>query len=47
MPYTSTGPAMENNLAPTPITYPSRLNSMAGDTMELANPVMGTMQKFK
>ena len=29
-------------LAPTPVTQPSALNSMAGLTTELANPVMGT-----
>ena len=42
MPYTSTGPAMEKSLAPRPLTKPSDLNSSAGDTMELAKPVMGT-----
>ena len=42
MPYTSTGPAMINILAAIPSTSPSLLNSMAGETMEFANPVMGT-----
>ena len=41
MPYTRTGPATVNILAPTPITYPSDLYSIAGDTIELAKPVMG------
>ena len=40
-PYTNTGPAILNKLAPTPITYPSFLNSMAGDTIEFAKPVIG------
>ena len=42
MPHTSTGPAEENSLAPTPRTIPSFLYSMAGATMELAKPVIGT-----
>ena len=43
IPNTITGPAMENILAQSPRTIPSRLCSIAGLTMELANPVMGTM----
>ena len=42
IPYTRTGPATVNILAPTPITYPSDLYSVAGDIIELANPVIGT-----
>ena len=42
MPYTKTGPATVNILLPTPITYPSDLYSIAGETIELANPVIGT-----
>src|SRR5699024_10454723 len=42
VPKASTGPAMIKILAPTPVTQPSALNSMAGLTTELANPVMGT-----
>ena len=42
IPYTSTGPAMVNIFAATPKTNPSFLNSMAGDTTALANPVIGT-----
>ena len=41
IPYTSTGPAMVNIFAATPKTNPSFLNSMAGDTTALANPVIG------
>ena len=37
-----TGPAMPKILAPTPVTQPSALNSIAGLTTEFANPVMGT-----
>lgn len=37
-----TGPAMEKSFAPTPVTNPSLLNSMAGETMAFENPVMGT-----
>ena len=33
---------MINMRAPTPVTSPSLRNSMAGDTTELAKPVMGT-----
>lgn len=44
IPYTSTGPATWNSLAPTPRTNPSLLNSMAGEAMELAKPVIGTME---
>lgn len=42
MPNTSTGPAILNILAPMPNTCPSALNSIAGDTIELEKPVMGT-----
>ena len=41
MPYTSTGPATVNILEPTPKIYPSDLYSIAGATIELANPVIG------
>lgn len=41
IPYTNTGPAILNKFAPTPVTYPSFLNSIAGDTIEFANPVIG------
>ena len=41
IPYTRTGPAILNRFAPTPNTYPSLLNSIAGDTIEFANPVIG------
>lgn len=40
-PYTNTGPAILNKFAPTPVTYPSFLNSIAGDTIEFAKPVIG------
>ena len=42
MPKVSTGPAMENIFTQVPRTKPSVLNSMAGEAMELAKPVMGT-----
>ena len=42
VPYTMTGPAMVNILAPVPSTRPSALNSMAALTTALAKPVMGT-----
>ena len=42
IPNTSTGPATVNIFPPTPITYPSDLYSIAGETMELAKPVIGT-----
>lgn len=42
VPYTITGPAMVNILAPVPSTRPSALNSMAALTTALAKPVMGT-----
>ena len=42
MPKTRTGPAMVNIFAAMPVTKPSLLKSMAGETMELANPVTGT-----
>ena len=42
MPYTITGPAMTNILAPKPKIIPSLLNSSAGETTALAKPVMGT-----
>ena len=38
----ATGPAMVKILAPTPVIQPSALNSTAGLTTELANPVIGT-----
>ena len=44
IPYTRTGPATVNIFAPTPITYPSDLYSMAGETIEFANPVIGTSE---
>ncbi len=42
MPYTRTGPAMVNSRAPVPSTQPSGVNSMAGEVMALAKPVIGT-----
>ena len=42
IPYTSTGPAIVNIFAPTPIIYPSDLYSIAGEMIEFANPVIGT-----
>ena len=42
VPYTTTGPAITNSLAASPSTKPSLLNSMAGEDMALAKPVMGT-----
>lgn len=44
IPNTRTGPATVNILPPTPITYPSDLYSIAGDTIEFANPVIGTSE---
>ena len=41
IPKTRTGPATVNIFPPTPITYPSDLYSMAGETIELAKPVIG------
>ena len=41
IPKTNTGPATVNIFPPTPITYPSDLYSIAGDTIEFANPVIG------
>ena len=41
MPKTKTGPATVNIFPPTPITYPSDLYSMAGETIEFAKPVIG------
>ena len=41
MPKTSTGPATVNILPPTPMMYPSDLYSIAGETIEFANPVIG------
>ena len=41
IPKTSTGPATVNIFPPTPIIYPSDLYSMAGETIEFANPVIG------
>lgn len=43
MPYTSTGPAIENICAPVPSMNPSCWNSSAGDTTLLANPLIGTI----
>ena len=33
-----------NIFAPTPITYPSDLYSIAGETIEFAKPVIGTKE---
>ena len=44
IPNTKTGPATVNIFPPTPITYPSDLYSIAGDTIEFANPVIGTKE---
>ena len=44
IPKTKTGPATVNIFPPTPITYPSDLNSIAGETIELAKPVIGTSE---
>ena len=41
IPKTNTGPAIVNIFPPTPITYPSDLYSIAGETIEFANPVIG------
>ena len=41
IPNTRTGPATVNIFPPTPITYPSDLYSIAGETIEFANPVIG------
>ena len=41
IPNTRTGPATVNIFPPTPITYPSDLYSIAGETTEFANPVIG------
>ena len=41
IPKTKTGPATVNIFPPTPITYPSDLYSIAGETIELAKPVIG------
>lgn len=43
-PYSITGPATMNILAPRPVTNPSFLNSMAGDVTEFENPVIGTIE---
>ena len=43
IPYTSTGPATVNIFAPTPMINPSDLYSIAGETIELAKPVIGTI----
>ena len=42
VPYNRTGPEMVKILAPTPRIKPSARLSIAGETTELANPVMGT-----
>ena len=44
IPKTRTGPATVNIFPPTPITYPSLLYSIAGATIEFANPVIGTKE---
>ena len=44
MPKTRTGPATVNIFAPTPITQPSDLYSIAGETIEFAKPVIGTRE---
>ena len=44
IPNTKTGPATVNIFPPTPITYPSDLYSIAGETIEFANPVIGTKE---
>ena len=41
IPNTRTGPATVNIFAPTPITKPSDLYSIAGEIIELAKPVIG------
>ena len=41
-PYTITGPAMMNILAPKPVIKPSVLNSIAGELIAFAKPVIGT-----
>ena len=41
IPNTKTGPATVNIFPPTPITYPSDLYSIAGETIEFAKPVIG------
>lgn len=42
MPKTKTGPETMNIFAPKPVIKPSLLNSIAGETMEFAKPVIGT-----
>ena len=42
VPNTMTGPAMTNIFAAMPVTMPSALKSIAGETTALAKPVMGT-----
>lgn len=44
IPYTRTGPATLNMFAPIPKTNPSGLNSMAGETIEFENPVIGIVE---
>jgi len=44
IPYTRTGPAIKNILLPTPNTNPSFLYSIAGETIEFAKPVIGTIE---
>lgn len=41
IPNTRTGPATVNIFPPTPMTQPSDLYSIAGETIEFANPVIG------
>lgn len=42
VPNTITGPATRNIFVAMPVTYPSALKSMAGETTAFAKPVMGT-----
>ncbi len=43
IPKTNTGPAIVNIFAAMPRTYPSLLNSIAGETIAFAKPVIGTI----
>ena len=43
IPNSITGPAIEKIFAPTPSTNPSGFDSIAGETTEFANPVIGTI----
>ena len=44
IPYTNTGPATLNILLPRPRIKPSLLNSIAGDTILFAKPVIGMVE---